>query len=94
MYTKRQKPFKHQAGADGKPISGGGPPGQQGPDTSKEQFFELHSELIELAPTLIKLKVEATPFRDGLARLGVTHVKLILNEWVEKLGWPTDSRFN
>ena len=59
----------------------------------KKQFFKFHNEMITLTPQLKQLKVEATPFRDALARLGVSHIKLIINEWIDKLDWDKDSRF-
>jgi hypothetical protein len=61
----------------------------------KKKFFKLHTEMITLTPTLKKLKVEVTPFRDALARLGQSksQIKLIINEWTGKLGWNIDSKF-
>ncbi len=61
----------------------------------KKQFFKFHNEMITLTPTLKKLKVEVTPFRDALARLGQSksQIKLIINEWIDKLDWDKDSRF-
>jgi hypothetical protein len=59
----------------------------------KKQFFQLHSEMVELTSQHKKLNVDATPFRDALARKGVKYTKLIINEWVEKLGWDKDIRF-